>query len=90
MPRTYKIAIAVAFLLFLGVVVYSTLRLDKVTVEVCIEFKGRTDCGIATGLTEEEAIGTATNSACALIASGMADSMACSRTMPLSTRRIED
>lgn len=90
MSRRFKIALAVAFLLFLGAVVYSTLQLGKVTVEVCIEFKGRTDCGVAAGLTEEEAIRTATNNACALIASGMTDSMTCSRTPPRSIRRLED
>lgn len=88
MPRIWKIVVAVGFLLFLGIVVYSTLRLGRVKVEVCIEFKGRTNCGRAAGLTEEEAIRTAANNACALLASGRTDSMACARTPPRSLRRL--
>ncbi len=90
MSRTVKIAIAAAFLLFLGILVYSSLRLGAVRMEVCIEFKGRTDCGTAAAPTEEEAIRTATDNACALISSGMTDSIACSRTPPKSVRRLED
>ena len=90
MARAAKIALAAAFLLFLGLLLYSSLRLGQVTVEVCIEFKGRTGCGTAAAPTEEEAIRTASDNACALIASGMTDSIACSRTLPRSVRRLED
>ena len=89
MARAAKIALAAAFLLFLGLLLYSSLRLGQVTVEVCIEFKGRTGCGTAAAPTEEEAIRTASDNACALIASGMTDSIACSRTPPKSVRRLK-
>lgn len=89
MSRRLKLVVAIGFLLLLGVLLYSTLSLSKVTVEVCIEFRGRTNCGTAAGTTEEEAIRTATTNACALIASGMTDSMACARGTPVSIRRIE-
>lgn len=89
MSRSVKIAIAGAFFLFLGVLVYSSLLLGQVRVEVCIEFKGRTGCGTAAAPTEEEAVRTAADNACALIASGMTESIACSRTPPTSVRRLD-
>ncbi|MFQ5662884.1 MAG: hypothetical protein ACE5HL_03530 [Terriglobia bacterium] len=90
MSRRVKIALAVTFLLFVGVLVYSSLTLGQVTVEVCMEFKGRTGCGTAAAPTEEEAIRTATDNACALISSGMTESIACSRSSLASIRRLEN
>lgn len=90
MSRRTKIAIGAAFLLFVGILVYASLGLGRVTVEACIEFKGRTGCGTAAAPTEEEAIRTASDNACALIASGMTDSIACSRTPPKSVRRLSN
>jgi len=50
--------------------------------EVCITFNGRTTCKEAYAKTREEAIETATNNACALMAGGMTDSIQCSNTKP--------
>ena len=53
--------------------------------EVCVEFNGKTQCRTAKGPTKPEAIKTATDNACAFLASGMTDSMSCGRTTPKST-----
>jgi hypothetical protein len=50
--------------------------------EVCITFNGRTDCREAFAQTRDEAIETATTNACALISSGMTDSIQCSNSKP--------
>ena len=89
MSRKVKLAVAGAFLAFVGILVYSSLGLGQVKLEVCIEFKGRTGCGTAAAPTEGEALRTAADNACALIASGMTDSIACSRTEPKSVRRLD-
>ncbi len=89
MSRNAKTATVVLFLLFLAVLVYSTLGLGEVTVEVCVEFRGRANCGTAAAPTEEEAIRTATDNACATISAGVTESIACSRTPPTSIRRLE-
>lgn len=77
-----------AAFLFLGivlaVVIYSSMGLRKFTCEVCMEFKGRTNCATASGTTQEEAVRTATDTACATISAGMTESIQCSRTPPLS------
>jgi hypothetical protein len=75
--------IGIAFLLIVaGAIVYSTMTLAKHKVEVCIEFKGMTSCRTASGSTEEFALRTATTNACAMISSGVTDSIACDRTEP--------
>ena len=87
---TLKLVLAVAGLSFVVLVVYWSLHLGQVKVEVCLEFRGRSNCGTAAAPNEEEAIRTATDNACATIASGMTDSIACSRTPPTSVRRLHD
>ena len=56
------------------------------TCEVCIEYKGQTQCRSAKGPTKPEAIKTASDNACAFLASGMTESMNCGRTPPKSTK----
>jgi hypothetical protein len=82
--------IAILFgLVFLGVVVYSSMGLKRYRVEACMEFEGRTACRTASAATEEQARRTAIENACALIASGMTESVACSSSRPRSIRRVE-
>ena len=79
-----------AAIVFIGIVVavivYSSMGLRKYTVEVCMDYKGRTNCATASGTTKEEAIRTATDTACATISAGMTESIQCSRTPPASIR----
>jgi hypothetical protein len=90
MTLSAKLAIGALLVLFVGVLIYSSLGLGRVTVEVCVEFKGQTNCGTAAAPTEEEAIRTATDNACGTISSGVTESIVCSRTTPKSIRRLSD
>lgn len=90
MSRAVKLGLAAAGFVFVALVVYWSLHLGQVKVEVCMEFRGRSNCGTAAAPTEVEAIRTATDNACATISSGMTDSIACSNTPPTSVRRLED
>jgi hypothetical protein len=75
--------IGILFLLVvIGAVVYSTSTLAAHKVEVCMEFRGMTSCRAASGSTEEFALRTATSNACATIASGVTDSIACEQSTP--------
>jgi hypothetical protein len=86
-----KAAVAgiVFVLAVLGVIVYSSLDLRRNRVEVCVEFQGRKACRIASGATKEAALRAATDNACAFIAAGMTDSMACGQTPPVSVRWLQ-
>lgn len=79
-------AFAVAFVI---VLLYLTLGLRRYRVEVCVVFRGRTECRTAAGGTREAAQRTAIENACAFLASGMADSIACSQTTPASVKWLE-
>ena len=84
--NTILALIAVVF--FIGLLAYLTIGQKQIRVEVCVEFNGRQNCRIAAGPTEEQAIRTATDNACATIASGMTESMTCGRSRPLSVKRL--
>jgi hypothetical protein len=82
--------IGVAFAaVFAAILTYSMMSLRKYRVEVCITFNGRTECRVAAGATQDEALRTATDNACTLLASGMTDTMACGRTEPKSVRWLD-
>jgi hypothetical protein len=68
----------------LGVLIFTTMGTNKFRCEVCITFNGRTACRTAGASTEAQAVRTATENACAQIASGVTDSMACESTPPQS------
>jgi hypothetical protein len=77
--------IGIVFLLVVvGGIVYSTMTLATHRVEVCMEFNGMTSCRTVSGSKKEETLRTAISNACATIASGVTDSMACDRAEPKS------
>ena len=84
-----KALVALGVLLFVGLLVYLTMGQKQIRAEVCVEFQGRTNCRTAAGPTEEQAIRTATDNACATISSGMTDSMTCGRMPPKSVRILK-
>ncbi|HEX5430820.1 MAG TPA: hypothetical protein VFW83_02540 [Bryobacteraceae bacterium] len=69
-------------LIIFGVIAYSSYNLAQHKVEVCMAFNGRMSCRTAAGSTVEFARRTATTNACADIASGVTDSIACENSKP--------
>jgi hypothetical protein len=69
-------------IILIGFIVWSSLRVGAVRCEVCIEFEGRQACRAVDGATREEAQRSAVNNACAFLASGVTQVMACERTPP--------
>jgi hypothetical protein len=78
------LAVLACIAAFIGLLTYLTLGGKQHRAKVCVEYQGRTNCGTATGPTREHAQRTATETACATIASGMTDSMSCSHKPPVS------
>ena len=68
------------FLLFVGIVVYSTIQLKVVSCHVCVKYLEQTECASASGTTSEAARDAAVGVACALISSGVTESIACSNS----------
>lgn len=77
---------ALALAAVIGFVVWSSLRIGTVRCEVCIDFEGRQACRAVDGASEAEARMSAINNACALLASGVTQVMACERTPPTRAR----
>lgn len=66
----------------IGAVVYSTLDVQSYRVEICVDFQGRSTCRTAAASTEAQALRTAKENACALIASGVTDTIQCEQYTP--------
>jgi len=75
--------------LFLVLLFWLAMGDNRKRVEVCVTFNGRTECRTASGSTEAEAQRTAIQNACALLASGMTDSIACDRSAPTRVRILQ-
>jgi hypothetical protein len=88
MHRTVLIGIifVAAVLAFL---IYSSMHIANSRVEVCVEFGGRTSCRVSSADTKEHALRTAQSNACALIASGVTDTMQCEHSNPVSVKWLE-
>ena len=76
----------IAIGIFGALLLFNTLRAQKVTCEVCVEFNGKRNCASASHETEDEARRTAQTTACGPLASGMDQSIACDRTPAVSAQ----
>jgi hypothetical protein len=84
------VVVGIAIVVFiLGVLVYSSMNLATHRVEACMAFAGNTNCRTASGSTEAFAMRTAISNACAGIASGVTDSIACEGSAPVSLKTLK-
>jgi hypothetical protein len=74
--------LAGVLILFMAFVIYRSLHITGYRCSVCISFRGQDVCRTVDGPTEREARSGATTNACAFLASGVTDSLACERTVP--------
>ncbi|GAB4112338.1 MAG: hypothetical protein Kow001_14100 [Acidobacteriota bacterium] len=84
-----KVVLPLIFILFAAYLVYSTLHIKRYTVEVCVEFEGRTACRTASGATREDAQRAAQDNACAQLTSGMTNTRICGSKPPVSVKWLE-
>ena len=79
----------VGLLLMLGVVAWvlaGSFSASGHSCEVCIEYRGRSQCRTVAAATVELARDGAIQNACAFLSSGVTDSMACGRQKPTSEK----
>ncbi len=67
-----------------GYVVYSSFHVSKFECTVCMDFAGGSVCRTTTGATEAEGLRTAVDNACAMLTSGVTETLRCQRTTPRS------
>jgi len=83
MKRSTLITIAVA-IAFGVMLLYSTLSSQNVECTVTIEYNGRTNSAAASGASEADALKEAQTTACGPITSGMNESIACGKAVPVA------
>ena len=74
--------VVLALLLPAAWMTWSVLSHTTVECEVCIEYRGGRQCRRAEGPDRTSCQRTATDNACAFLASGMSESISCSNTPP--------
>jgi hypothetical protein len=77
------------FVLIAGIVAYvlaGSLSVSAHRCEVCMEYRGRSQCRTVEAATLELARDGAIQNACATISGGVTDSMACHRENPISEK----
>jgi hypothetical protein len=84
------VAIGVGFVLVvIAFLVYSSMHIAKYRVEVCIAFHGLNQCRTASADTQDHAMRSAQSNACALLVSGVTETMQCERLVPTSIKWLE-
>jgi hypothetical protein len=73
----------------LGFLVYSSMHIAQYRVEVCIAFRGANQCRTASADTQDHALRSAQSNACALLVSGVTETMQCERLTPVSVKWLE-
>jgi hypothetical protein len=81
------VLIGILFAIFIvGFLVYTSFGNSRFRCEVCVAFQGNKSCRKASAATREGAQRSATDNACALIASGVTATMVCTTSPPVSVR----
>ena len=88
MNRTVAIGIVFVAVL-LAFLVYSSMHIAKYRVEVCVAFHGVNQCRTASADTQDHALRSAQSNACALLVSGVTETMQCERQNPSSVKWLE-
>jgi hypothetical protein len=84
--RSIVVLVIVGIVLVVGYLIVGSRSLVQAECEVCVEFRGQRQCRRGSGATEEEARTAAQKAACAVMAFGMDESIACQNTRPKTTR----
>ena len=88
MSKTVTIGI-VFVLVVVAFLVYSTMHIARYRVEVCVAFHAANQCRIASADTQDHALRSAQSNACALLVSGVTETMQCERQAPVSVKWLD-
>ena len=81
--------IALGALVLFGVLIYSSFQQTRHRYEVCVSFKGGTHCASAAGSSYEQAVRSAQEIDCQLLANGRDENMVCLGNPPASVRALK-
>jgi hypothetical protein len=72
-----------------GILVWSSIQQTRQQYEVCLTFKGVMHCATAAGATSSDAIRSAHDIDCAMLANGRDENMVCTDVQPSSVRQVK-
>jgi hypothetical protein len=76
--------VALGIVALVGILFYSTIEQTSQRFQVCMGFKGATHCAVASGSTYEQAVRSAQEIDCELLANGRDENMVCLASQPAS------
>jgi hypothetical protein len=88
-PNPIRWIIVVGAVVFIGVLMYSSFQETRTRYEVCMTFKGATHCATAAGATHDQAVRSAQEIDCELLANGRNENMVCLDQPPSSVRPVQ-
>jgi hypothetical protein len=74
---------------FVAILIYLSMRQTQQQYEVCMGFKGATHCATAAGATYNEAVRSAEEIDCQLLANGRDENILCLGLQPTSIRQLQ-
>jgi len=80
--------IAIAALIFIVILIYSSVKQNEQTYEVCVDFKGSSHCASAAGATSDEALRSAQQIDCELLSHSREENMVCLDRAPASIKKL--
>jgi hypothetical protein len=87
--RRVQWIIAAGAIVLIGVLAYSSFQQMRERYEVCVTFKGATHCAMAAGSSYMQAVRSAQEIDCQLLANGRDENMVCLDTQPSSIRSVK-
>jgi hypothetical protein len=85
-----KWIIPLGAIVLLAVLVHSTIQQTKYHYEVCVTFRGHSQCSTSDAATQAEAIRAAQTSDCQLLTGSRDENMVCLDAPPTTVRQITD
>lgn len=77
MKKGRMIAFVIGLAVLVTVLIVGSMGTVQAECELCVEYQGQTVCRSGSGADQDEAIQAAKKAACAMMASGMAESVNC-------------
>jgi len=87
--RRVQWIIAAGAVVLIGVLAHSSFQQMRERYEVCVTFKGATHCAMAAGSSYMQAVRSAQEIDCQLLANGRDENMVCLDTQPSSIRSVK-
>ncbi|MGA8221707.1 MAG: hypothetical protein WB780_08640 [Candidatus Acidiferrales bacterium] len=88
-PNPMRWIMMVGGIVLVGILIYGSIQQTHRQYEVCMTFKSGTHCATATGATAAEAIRSAQEIDCELLANGRDENMVCLDRQPTNVREVK-